>query len=111
MSDIFEVKNQDRRQELIEAFGKEWSFKAQKPTGSDVEYFSPETGFVLLSKQSNLDLSKKFMQRVYACAKLSLGPTLELRERSIGKCLLRLSTSFPYLLVLPRILLYSASNS
>jgi len=78
--EAFEIKGSDRRQELINAFSKGWTFKAQKPFGNDVRHFSPETGFVLLRKEAELDLSKKYMERVYACAQLSLGPRLELRE-------------------------------
>jgi len=78
--EVFEIRGKDRRRELIKAFGKEWTFRAQKPFGSDVEYFSPETGFVLLKKEAELNLTKKYMERVYACAQLSLGSPLELRE-------------------------------
>ena len=57
MSTIFRVKNSDRRKELIKAFDGKEVFRTQKPTGSDVEYFSADTGFVLLEKLKYLDLA------------------------------------------------------
>ena len=80
MAEIFQVQNTDKRKEFIESIEKGEPVLAQKPSGQDVEYFSPETGFCLLKKEAFLSPSKKFMQRVYACAKLSLGAALELRE-------------------------------
>ena len=81
MAEIFQVQNTDKRREFIEGIEKGEPVLAQKPSGQDVEYFSPETGFCLLKKEAFLSPSKKFMQRIYACAKLSLGAALELREK------------------------------
>ena len=81
MSEIFEVRNTDRRREFIKAFQTDdLSFRSQKPAGSDVEYFSLDTGFVLLRKSVDLNLAKQAYERARACAELSLGPKLELRE-------------------------------
>lgn len=81
MSGVFEVRDTDRRRELLAAYeSDDYEFIGQKPGGSDVEYFSPDTGFVLRRMLVSLDLSKSFMKRVKAVSTLSLGPKLELRE-------------------------------
>jgi len=81
MPRIFQVQNTDKRHQLIQAVEqKQLYFRSQKPRGSDVEFFSPDTGFCLLEGSKHLALYSKFMQRVISAAKLSLGPKLELRE-------------------------------
>jgi len=79
--EIFHVQGTDRRKELIEAVEQNQWFTTQKPSGQDVQAFHPDYGFILLKKTTHLKSTLSYMQRIAACAKLSLGPRLELRER------------------------------
>lgn len=80
MPEIFEIEGTDRRNEIIEAVDNETEFIAQKPSGKDVKYFSPSTGFVLLKENTRIRLNSKRTRRVASVAKLSLDARLELRE-------------------------------
>ena len=80
MSEIFRVTGTDRRQELIKAVDESQPFMVQKAHGSDVEYFDPETGFVLLREQTKINPKYSRTSRVRNVAELSLGARLELRE-------------------------------
>ena len=77
---VFRVENTDRRKELIEKVDNKETYVGQKVYGSDVEFFSPETGFVLLKGNKGHSPWKHYVRRAAACAKLSLGAKLELRE-------------------------------
>jgi len=76
MSKIFKIRNTDKRQQLINKTLR----TTQKVRGKDVEYFSLDTGFVLLEKDSPVRWNQVFVKRAIAAAKLSLGVPLELRE-------------------------------
>jgi len=78
--EIFVVEGKDKRHELLDSMKTGRPFYGQQISGSDVEYFSPETGFVLLRKEIQHDTYKTYLQRAASCASLSLGPKLELRE-------------------------------
>jgi hypothetical protein len=73
---IFKVEGSDKRKQ----FAEEELDEAQKAHGSDVEYFSPETGFALLSKDAPIKYHMSFVRRALSAARLSLKTPLELRE-------------------------------
>jgi len=80
MSEIFSLQNTDKRQEFIRAMEQEEKWLGQKLGGKEVDYFSADTGFVLLKRSMRINPQKLGIQRVIAIARLSLGPQLELRE-------------------------------
>lgn len=80
MSEIFRIRNMDKRDEFERAFETGEKFSTQKWGGKDVEYFSPRTGFVLLRKNWGLKLNTKKTGAVYAVSKMSRGPRMTLRE-------------------------------
>ena len=84
MARIFGVRGTDKRSELIASVRSNDLFVSQKPSGKDVEYFNPDVGFILLEKEGYLNTNKAYVQRAAACAELSLGPKLELRETITG---------------------------
>jgi hypothetical protein len=65
--EIFRITGSDRRAELLSAKGV---IQAQALGGADIEYFSPETGFVLLRKTRNYSVDKLPLTRVIALCKL-----------------------------------------
>ena len=79
-AEIWEVTRTDKRKELIGAVTSGIPFVGQQLTGEDVEYFDPDTGFVLLRKDISHSPHQAYIKRAAACAKLSLGVSLELRE-------------------------------
>lgn len=75
---IWKIEGTDKRQEILDA--KE-TITAQSTGGKDVDYFSPETGFVLLKKEKTYSTDNLAVQRVKALCSLSLNnPRLGLRE-------------------------------
>jgi len=56
------------------------TYLGQQTSGNEVEFFSPETGFILLKRETEHDPWKAYVQRAAKCAELSLGAKLELRE-------------------------------
>ena len=80
MSEIFRVTGSDRRKEYIKAIDEDQPFITQKDHGPEVEYFDPETGFVLLREQTEINPKYTQTVRVRSVAELSLGARLELRE-------------------------------
>ncbi len=80
MKDIFQIQGTDLRKEYIDAFDAKEPFITQKPSGKDVEFFSQETGFVLLRKDTEVNWNLPRSARARSVAELSLGPSLVLRE-------------------------------
>jgi len=76
--EIFKVQGTDRRREILQT---EEPFYAQAVGGKNVEYFSPETGFVLLRKDKRYNPKSTLVQRVKAICDLSLhNPPMGLRD-------------------------------
>jgi len=73
---LFRIHGTDKRKEFV----KSTLIEAQQIRGKKVEYFSPETGFILLEKVMPINYTKKVIQRAKSAAKLSLGTPLSLRE-------------------------------
>lgn len=64
---VFHITGTDRRQELLAAKDK---ITAQALGGKDIDYFSPETGFVLLQKTRQYSTDAMPLTRVLALCKL-----------------------------------------
>jgi len=77
---VFNPSGADMRQQLLTAVARGQKIICQKVGGQDVDYFSPEAGFVLLEKTASYSPESKLIGRVAAVAELSLGTPLELRE-------------------------------
>jgi len=73
---MFRIRGTDRRKEFV----KGTLVEAQQIRGKKVEYFSPETGFILLKRIMPINYTKKVIQRARSAAKLSLETPLSLRE-------------------------------
>jgi len=77
---VFNPSGTDTRKQLLTAVLRGEKITCQKVGGQDVDYFSPEAGFVLLEKTASYSPESKLIGRVAAVAELSLGTPLELRE-------------------------------
>ena len=80
MTEIFRIQDSDRRRKFIETMNSGLPFLAQKPTGKDVDFFSPSTGFVLLEKEVPVSPKSSRTLRVLSVVKQSLGARMGLRE-------------------------------
>jgi len=80
MTGIFKIHDSDRRKKFVEAMDSGIPFIAQKPAGKDVDFFSPDTGFVLLEKLVPISPGSSRMRRVLSVVKQSLGARMALRE-------------------------------
>jgi hypothetical protein len=76
MVEIFRIKGTDKRNSFV----KKLLAKTQKIAGKDVEYFSDETGFVLLQKEAPIKYDNLVIQRALSAAMLSQKAPRELRE-------------------------------
>jgi len=76
MVKIFEIKNTDKRKEFISKKLAE----TQKVNGKDVEFYSDDTGFVLLEKEAKIKYEALMVQRAISAAILSGKAPRELRE-------------------------------
>jgi len=77
---IFQIKNRDKRYDVIRQLEAGEKVMTQQISGSDVEYFTPDYGFILLEQNDYLNPTTIRGQRIKAVAELSLGPKLALRE-------------------------------
>lgn len=77
---IFRIHGSDRRREYIEAFDENLEFITQIISGSDVEIFHPDYGFLLLKEEEDMHFTNTRARRVRALCQLTLGPQLALRE-------------------------------
>lgn len=73
---IFKIEGSDKRKKFI----KKELVKTQKISGKSVEYFSDETGFVLLEKEGPIKYDALVIQRAMSAAILSGKAPRELRE-------------------------------
>jgi DNA topoisomerase VI subunit A len=75
---VWNISGVDKRQKILDSTD---TFLSQSTGGQDVEYFSPETGFVLLKKDKAYNINNTNFQRVKSLCELSLSnPTMGLRE-------------------------------
>jgi len=80
MKESFRIQGTDLRRQYINAFDNNEPFTAQSPTGSQIEHFDSDVGFVLLKENSKVNWKQTSAKRVRSIAELSLRAQLELRE-------------------------------